>query len=57
VGCGPGIKGFFEAIDHDLLSLALDEHVNERWLTVAFANGLGGPPYLHQSETLSMMVQ
>jgi len=37
------IKGFFDAIDHDLLNLALDKHVNERWQRLYLQRWLTAP--------------
>jgi group II intron reverse transcriptase/maturase len=37
------IKGFFDAIDHDLLNLALDKHVVERWQRLYLQRWLTAP--------------
>jgi retron-type reverse transcriptase len=37
------IKGFFDAIDHDLLNLALDKHINERWQRLYLQRWLTAP--------------
>lgn len=37
------IKGFFDAIDHDLLNRALDKHVDERWQRLYLQRWLTAP--------------
>jgi len=37
------IKGFFDTIDHDLLNLALDKHVKERWQRLYIQRWLTAP--------------
>lgn len=37
------IKGFFDAIDHDLLNLALDKHVSEPWQRLYLQRWLTAP--------------
>lgn len=37
------IKGFFDTIDHDLLNLALDRHVTERWHRLMIQRWLTAP--------------